>query len=142
MDFDNPPADPVAQVNSWLLEAKRPERENPHAMTLATVDPDGRRTYLRASLFDLDLTSMVFESFQESFSTVNESFTLGLSEGDLTNIFTGSLSGTLIAGHEYHFFYNAFVQAPAVYQPPPPAQRALGTSSSPSPRSPSQARPC
>ena len=60
MDFDNPPDDPVAQVNIWLLEAQRPDRENPHAMTLATVDPDGRPSARIVLLKQLDDEGAVF----------------------------------------------------------------------------------
>ena len=42
MDFDNPPIDPVAHLQKWLDQAQRPGRENPNAMLLSTVDPDGR----------------------------------------------------------------------------------------------------
>ena len=42
MDFDHPPADPVAQARKWLEEATSTSCFNPHAMALATVDPDGR----------------------------------------------------------------------------------------------------
>lgn len=55
MDFDTPPADPVAQMRQWLDEAGRLGLDNPHAMTLATVDPDGRpsaRTVLLKGLAD------------------------------------------------------------------------------------------
>lgn len=60
MDFDNPPADPVAQVNKWLLEAQRPDRANPNAMTLATVDPDGRPSARIVLLKHLDDEGAVF----------------------------------------------------------------------------------
>ena len=60
MDFDNPPADPVAEVNKWLLEAQRPDRANPNAMTLATVDPDGRPSARIVLLKQLDDEGAVF----------------------------------------------------------------------------------
>ncbi len=60
MDFDNPPADPVAEVNKWLLEAQRPDRANPNAMTLATVDPDGRPSARIVLLKHLDDEGAVF----------------------------------------------------------------------------------
>ena len=60
MDFDNPPNDPVAQVNNWLLEAQRPDRANPHAMTLATVDPDGRPSARIVLLKQFDDEGAVF----------------------------------------------------------------------------------
>ncbi len=60
MDFDNPPADPVAEVNKWLFEAQRPDRANPNAMTLATVDPDGRPSARIVLLKQLDDEGAVF----------------------------------------------------------------------------------
>jgi pyridoxamine 5'-phosphate oxidase len=43
MNFDDPPADPVEQFNRWFDEAEHAAAlPNPSAMTLATVDPDGR----------------------------------------------------------------------------------------------------
>jgi hypothetical protein len=41
----------------------------------------------------------------------DESFTLGLSEGNFLNTDDGSLTGTLIAGHEYRLYYNVNVYA-------------------------------
>ena len=60
MDFDNPPADPVAEINTWLSEAQRPDRANPNAMTLATVDPDGRPSARIVLLKHLDDEGAVF----------------------------------------------------------------------------------
>ena len=60
MDFDNPPADPVAEVNKWLMEAQRPDRANPNAMTLATVEPDGRPSARIVLLKHLDDEGAVF----------------------------------------------------------------------------------
>ena len=60
MDFDNPPADPVAQLKVWLDEAGTIGLRNPHAMTLATVDPDGRPSARAVLLKDLDATGAVF----------------------------------------------------------------------------------
>ena len=42
IDFDNPPADPVALFPQWLADAEATGMPNPNAMSLATVDADGR----------------------------------------------------------------------------------------------------
>ncbi|MFO0873857.1 MAG: pyridoxamine 5'-phosphate oxidase [Phycisphaerales bacterium] len=42
IDFDHPPRDPVALFRQWLAEAETTGLPNPNAMTLATIDPDGR----------------------------------------------------------------------------------------------------
>ncbi len=43
MDFDHPPADPIAEFRLWFDDAAaRAGLPNPNAMTLATVGPDGR----------------------------------------------------------------------------------------------------
>jgi hypothetical protein len=71
------------------------------------VDPDGRRVVFRAYIRELN-NGYVFDSFQESRSTPNEGFTLGLSEGDFQNISSGALSGTLTSGADYTLYYLAF----------------------------------
>ncbi len=60
MDFDNPPTDPVAQLKAWLDEAGLIGLRNPDAMTLATVDPDGRPSARAVLLKDLDAAGAVF----------------------------------------------------------------------------------
>ncbi len=42
VDFDAPPSDPIALATQWLAEAEGTGLPNPNAMTLATIDPDGR----------------------------------------------------------------------------------------------------
>ncbi len=66
MDFDNPPADPVAQLKAWLDEAGLIGLRNPDAMTLATVDPDGRPSARAVLLKDLDATGAVFYTNRRS----------------------------------------------------------------------------
>ena len=51
----------------------------------------------------------VFLNRQESRTTTNESFTLGLLEGDNSNFLAGSISGTLTAGHTYRLDYNYLI---------------------------------
>ncbi|MEY3144129.1 MAG: pyridoxamine 5-phosphate oxidase [Planctomycetota bacterium] len=41
IDFDAPPADPVAVFEQWFAEAQKLPTPNPNAMTLATIDADG-----------------------------------------------------------------------------------------------------
>lgn len=73
------------------------------------IDPLGNRVNYFVFLHDLTTATDVFYSYQESRSTPNESFTLGGTSGDHGNTFTGSLSGTLLAGHEYRLGTNTFV---------------------------------
>ena len=60
LDFDNPPADPVPQVKAWLDEAAGTALINPHAMTLATVDPDGNPSARTVLLKGFDERGAVF----------------------------------------------------------------------------------
>ena len=69
----------------------------------------GRRVLFNASIFDFTDSSELFKSDQLSVTTSNESFTLGESGGDISNVDTGSLTGTLLAGHDYIFSYQAFI---------------------------------
>ena len=66
MDFDNPPADPVAQVTAWLEEATGTALINPHAMTLATVDPDGNPSARTVLLKGFDERGAVFYTNRNS----------------------------------------------------------------------------
>ncbi len=60
MDFDHPPADPIAQLNRWLEEAEQTDLRNPLAMSLATIDPDGRPSVRVVLLKGLDGQGAVF----------------------------------------------------------------------------------
>jgi hypothetical protein len=53
---------------------------------------------------------VVFRGTQASDQTPNESFILGNQEGDDYNFLTGSLTGTLSAGHRYVFYYDAWME--------------------------------
>ncbi len=66
MDFDNPPADPVPQVKAWLDEAAGTPVINPHAMTLATVDPDGNPSARIVLLKGFDERGAVFYTNRNS----------------------------------------------------------------------------
>lgn len=74
------------------------------------ADPLGQRILLQVVLTDLTASSTLFQSYQESNATENESFTLGLEEGDFINALVGSPTGTLIAGHEYQLFVLSLIQ--------------------------------
>jgi hypothetical protein len=77
----------------------------------STVDSEGRMVHFVADLYDETVGSYVFESIQISAATPNESFTLGQTEGDYINTDIGSLTGTLIAGRNYRFYYVADIYA-------------------------------
>lgn len=76
--------------------------------SLFTVSP-GTQVKLSANLTDFTAGLTVATSIQESRSTPNESFVLGESGGDFQNINFSGLSGTLIAGREYGFLYEALI---------------------------------
>ena len=78
----------------------------------SAIDPAGSSTSLGSTLSDLSLQVDLYDSAQDSESTPNESFTLGSTAGDFFNRRTGSLTGTLIAGHDYQFDYGAALAAP------------------------------
>jgi len=79
------------------------------AGSYSAVDPDGQGIELDVGLYDLTLSSYLFDSTQGSLSTPNESFTLGETGGDDSNTSIGSLTGMLIAGHDYAYFYSALI---------------------------------
>lgn len=60
LDFDHPPADPVAQVRLWFEDAKTTALPNPNAFTLATVDPDGKPSARIVLCKDFDERGIVF----------------------------------------------------------------------------------
>src|SRR4029450_407642 len=66
MDFDHPPADPIAQFHAWLAEAGKTDLPNPNAMALATVDADGKPSVRMMLLKDLDVQGAVFYSNRNS----------------------------------------------------------------------------
>ncbi len=66
MDFEHPPVDPVAQVRRWLDEAAATDLVNPHAMVLATVDPDGRPSARTLLMKGFDERGAVFYTNRES----------------------------------------------------------------------------
>lgn len=66
MNFDNPPPDPVSELKHWLDEAATLPLLNPLAMTLATVDPDGRPSARMVLLKNLDEHGAVFYTHRDS----------------------------------------------------------------------------
>ena len=66
MNFDNPPSDPMPALRSWLDDARGTDLKNPNAMTLATVDPDGRPSARVVLLKELDGEGAVFFTNRES----------------------------------------------------------------------------
>ena len=66
MDFDTPPADPVAQARLWFEEAEATNLPNPNAMTLATIDADGRPSARIVLLRGFDERGAVFFTNRES----------------------------------------------------------------------------
>jgi pyridoxamine 5'-phosphate oxidase len=67
MNFNDPPADPVAEIRAWLDEARaRTDLPNPDAMTLATIDPDGRPSARIVLLKQVDARGAVFFTNIES----------------------------------------------------------------------------
>lgn len=66
MDFDHPPADPVAQFELWMLDARQTDLPNPNAMTLATVDGRGNPAARIVLLKSLDAAGAVFYTNRQS----------------------------------------------------------------------------
>jgi hypothetical protein len=77
------------------------------AGTFTGIHADPQTLAFAAGLADLTTGTMVFLSQQQSNNQLNETFTLGLAEGDALNAFVGALAGTLLAGHQYLFQYEA-----------------------------------
>ena len=60
MDFDHPPADPIALLKQWIEEASQTGLPNPNAMALATVDSNGVPSCRIVLLKGLDRRGAVF----------------------------------------------------------------------------------
>ena len=60
MHDENLPSDPVRWLKEWLTEAEHIDLPNPGAMTLCTVDPDGRPSARTVLLKGLDERGAVF----------------------------------------------------------------------------------
>ena len=82
---------------------------------------------LRVSLLDVTAAaSTVFDNQQVSENTVNQSFTLGETNGDSLNTLVGELTGSLTAGHDYLLNYSYFVLI-LVGNPPDAGATAVGS---------------
>lgn len=78
--------------------------------TVTDVTTDSGQVLFNLYLYDeTDATYLAYNR-QESRNTTNESFTLGLMEGDYVHEFTGSLTGDLLVGHQYRWFWQALTQ--------------------------------
>ncbi|MGH6948039.1 MAG: pyridoxamine 5'-phosphate oxidase [Kiloniellales bacterium] len=64
--FDKRPDDPLALFAAWLAEAVQGEPNDPNAMTLATVSPDGRPAARMVLLKGCDERGFVFYTNLES----------------------------------------------------------------------------
>ncbi|MSQ90462.1 MAG: pyridoxamine 5'-phosphate oxidase [Phycisphaerales bacterium] len=60
MNFDQPPADPVAEVHRWLAEAFQLPMGSPNAMSLATLDANGAPSVRTVLLKGFDEHGAVF----------------------------------------------------------------------------------
>ena len=65
-DFEHPPTDPMPPLHAWMKEAAETSLPNPNAMTLATIDPDGRPSARIVLLRGLDERGAVFFTNRES----------------------------------------------------------------------------
>ncbi len=63
---ENGPADPIMLFQQWLSEAESSEINDPNAMTLATVDPNGRPVARIVLLKGLDDRGFTFFTNRES----------------------------------------------------------------------------
>jgi len=79
----------------------------------SVTNPVDTRILLDVSLKDITTVSTsLFTNISESFSTSNESFTVGASgEGDKFGFLTGSSTGNLIAGHQYELSFGYLLQS-------------------------------
>ena len=66
LDEANINTDPIAQFQTWFLEAQRAKLSEPNAMTLATVDTNGRPSARIVLLKGLDTRGFVFYSNYDS----------------------------------------------------------------------------
>jgi hypothetical protein len=67
--------------------------------------------FIQSFLRDQTTSATLYNNDQYSKNTLNESFVLGGSGGDWGNDISGSLTGSLTAGHQYAWYYYAATQA-------------------------------
>jgi pyridoxamine 5'-phosphate oxidase len=66
MDFDHPPADPVALLQRWIQDASEIGLPNPNAAALSTVDANGQPSSRMVLVKDLDERGAVFFTNRQS----------------------------------------------------------------------------
>jgi len=71
----------------------------------------GTSTLMTAQIYDYTFSESVFTNDQYSVTTSGESFVLGQTDGDHTNILAGSLTGSLIAGHQYDLYFMDYIHS-------------------------------
>lgn len=81
--------------------------------TLTVSDPaaSGKAVQLTATLTDVGTAAVLYNSQQESFGVVDQSFTLGGMAGNVANMLSGSATGVLLAGHQYSIFFGSSIYA-------------------------------
>ena len=67
------------------------------------------KVYFQSSLYDYSTNSYLSYDYQYSENTLNENFVVGGAGGDSYNYSLGSLSGNLIAGNTYQYYWKAYV---------------------------------
>lgn len=70
------------------------------------------RTYTEVWLRDLTAGTTLMREHESSDFTASESFLVdGLGTGDISNYILGSLTGDLLAGHNYQFYFANYIQS-------------------------------
>ena len=70
------------------------------------------KTSFNVALRDLTTSTTLLDDFTESQNSANASFILGvIGDGDFGDSIIGSLTGNLVAGHNYQFIMSAYIQA-------------------------------
>jgi hypothetical protein len=84
------------------------DADSPYELTGSYSMTGYNEIRLEAALAD-SVEGYLFDSMQESFHTYDESFQLGVEEGDNRNRFSGSPSGMLQGGQVYRLSYRAAI---------------------------------
>lgn len=67
--------------------------------------------YMDVTFYDLTDNAQLFRENEFSLATTDELFSLnGVADGDNFNNISGSLTGNLIAGHDYRFYFSSYIQ--------------------------------
>ena len=69
------------------------------------------RIYFRVYLFDITTNSYDFINIQESRNTNNQAFVIGGMSGDIQNELLGYHTGNLVAGHDYRYNVDLFIDS-------------------------------